>query len=379
MKQLDTMKKLLSNQPLFAKEGGLREAISGRTIMVTGAGGSIGSELCRQVLPHKPRQLILLGHGEHSIFTLHSELSRLDSTASLVPVIASVQNEIRMEHTFRRFAPDVVFHAAAHKHVPLMEQNIEEAVLNNVLGTCNVVSAATESGAGVLLLISTDKASNPVSVLGATKRVAELVLSEAAADTESCFVSVRFGNVIDSRGGVVSVFHEQISRGGPVTVTHPDMERYFMTTHDAVELVLQAIRLGKGGEIFVLDVGQPLRIVDVAENLIRSRGLTPGRDIEIVFTGARPGERLTEELFRHGHYQKTTLPNVLILGNGHHETGNHKANLLQDNVRQLIDAAQRHDRNEVRTLLAAIVPEYNQSAQLTSEEPLPQVRSSAAS
>lgn len=378
MKQLDTMKKLLSNQPLFAKEGGLREAISGRTIMVTGAGGSIGSELCRQVLPYKPRQLILLGHGEHSIFTLHSELSRLDSTASLVPVIASVQNEIRMEHTFRRFAPDVVFHAAAHKHVPLMEQNIEEAVLNNVLGTCNVVSAATESGAGVLLLISTDKASNPVSVLGATKRVAELVLSEAAADNGKCFVSVRFGNVIDSRGGVVSVFNEQISRGGPVTVTHPDMERYFMTTHDAVELVLQAIRLGKGGEIFVLDVGQPLRIVDVAENLIRSRGMTPGVDIEIVFTGARPGERLTEELFRHGHYQKTTLPNVLILGNGHHETGNHKANLLQDNVRQLIDAAQRHDRNEVRTLLATIVPEYNQSAQLNSEELLPQARSSAA-
>ena len=368
----------MSNQPLFSKEEGLREAIRGRAIMVTGAGGSIGSELCRQVLPHKPRQLILLGHGEHSIFTLMSELSWRDPTVPLLPVIASVQSEARLRQTFQHLTPDVVFHAAAHKHVPLMEQNIEEAVLNNVLGTCNVVLAATESGAGVLLLISTDKASDPVSVLGATKRVAELILSEAAAATGSCFVSVRFGNVIDSRGGVVSVFNEQISRGGPVTVTHPDMERYFMTTHDAVELVLQAIRLGMGGEIFVLDVGQPRRIVDVAENLIRSRGLRPGVDIEIVFTGARPGERLAEELFRDGHYQKTTVPKVLKLGNGHHENGNHKADRLQQNVRRLIDAAQRHDRNEVRELLAVIVPEYKNRAQLNSEERLPIYQSTAA-
>ena len=357
----------------------LRERVANRSVLVTGAGGSIGSELCRQVLPYKPRQLVLLGHGEHSIFTLMSELSWRDPTVPLVPVIASVQSEARLRQTFQHFAPDVVFHAAAHKHVPLMEQNIEEAVLNNVLGTCNVVAAATESGAGVLLLISTDKASNPVSVLGATKRVAELILCEAAAATGSCFVSVRFGNVIDSRGGVVSVFNEQISRGGPVTVTHPDMERYFMTTHDAVELVLQAVRLGIGGEIFVLDVGQPQGIVGVAENLIRSRGLRPGVDIEIVFTGARPGERLREELFRDGNYQKTAVPNVLKLGNGHHENGNHKPYPLQQNVRRLIDAAQRHDRNEVRELLALIVPEYNNLAQLNSEVRLPICQSTAAS
>lgn len=356
-----------------------QERVANRTVLVTGAGGSIGSELCRQMLACKPRRLILLGHGEHSIFTLMSELSWRDPTVPLIPVIASVQSEPRLRQTFQHFTPDVVFHAAAHKHVPLMEQNIEEAVLNNVLGTCNVVSAATESGAGVLLLISTDKASNPVSVLGATKRVAELILSEAAAATGSCFVSVRFGNVIDSRGGVVSVFNEQISRGGPVTVTHPYMERYFMTTHDAVELVLQAIRLGMGGEIFVLDVGQPHRIVDLAENLIRSRGLRPGVDIEIVFTGGRPGERLTEELFRDGHYQKTTVPKVLKLGNGHHENGDHKAYWLQQDVRRLIDAAQRHDRNEVRELLATIVPEYNNRAQLNSEGRLPICRSTAAS
>jgi FlaA1/EpsC-like NDP-sugar epimerase len=369
---------LISQQSKFSNCDELRERVANRTVLVTGAGGSIGSELCRQVLPCKPRRLVLLGHGEHSIFTLLADLSRRDSAVPLVPVIASVQSEARMQQTFQRFAPDVVFHAAAHKHVPLMEQNIEEAVLNNVLGTCNVVSAATESGAGVLLLISTDKALNPVSVLGATKRVAELIISEAASATGRCFVSVRFGNVIDSRGGVVSVFNEQISRGGPVTVTHPDMERYFMTTHNAVELVLQAVRLGKGGETFVLDVGQPLRIVDVAEDLIRSHGLRPGSDIQIVFTGVRPGERLTEELFRDGHYQRTTLPKVLILGNGHHN-GNHKANTLQEDVLRLIEAAQQHDQIEVRKLLATIVPEYNQSAQLNSEERLPQARSSAAS
>lgn len=373
------LENLISQQSELGNCDELRERVANRTVLVTGAGGSIGSELCRQVLPYKPQRLILLGHGEHSIFTLMSELTWRDPTVELVPVIASVQSEARLRQTFQHFAPDVVFHAAAHKHVPLMEQNIEEAVLNNVLGTCNVVSAAAESGAGVLLLISTDKALNPVSVLGATKRVAELMLSEAAAATGSCFVSVRFGNVIDSRGGVVTVFNEQISRGGPVTVTHPDMARYFMTTHDAVELVLRAIRLGKGGEIFVLDVGQPLRIVDVAENLIRSRGLIPGVDIEIVFTGARPGERLTEELFRDGHYQETTLPKVLVLGNGHHENGNHKAPPLQQDVRRLIEAAQRHDRNEVRKLLATIVPEYNDSAQLNSERRLPIYRSTAAS
>lgn len=364
------------SRPVDSEE--LRERIANQTVLVTGAGGSIGSELCRQVLPFKPRKLVLLGHGEHSIFTLLSELTRQDADVTLVPVIASVQSEVRVQETFRRFSPDVVFHAAAHKHLPLMEENVEEAVLNNVLGTLNVVEAAVRNATRALLLISTDKAFNPVSVLGATKRVAELIISETAARTKQCFVSVRFGNVIDSRGAVVSVFNDQISRGGPVTVTHPDMERYFMTTHDAVELALQAIRLGKGGEIFVLDMGQALRIVDVAEHLIRSRGLRPGVDIEIVFTGMRPGERLTEELFRDDLYQKTSLPRILSLGNGTHQNGNHKSSKLRNQVLGLIDAAQRHDGNELRTLLTTIVPEYNSSASMVAEDRTPVLRTKAA-
>jgi FlaA1/EpsC-like NDP-sugar epimerase len=351
MTQIDAIKKLLRNQPLFANEDGLHESIGGRTIMVTGAGGSIGSELCRQIVPYKPGCLVLLGHGEHSIFTIASELSTRFPDGRFVSVIANIQDRKRLTNVFAELRPDTVFHAAAHKHVPLMEENIGEAIINNVLGTENTVRAAIESDTETFVFISTDKAVNPVSIMGATKRVAEIIVGEAAKKTRRRFVSVRFGNVIGSRGSVVNTFQEQIARGGPLTVTHPEMERYFMTTHDAVHLVLQASKLGKGGEVFVFDMGQPLKIVDIARAMIESHGSKNGQ-FEIVFTGRRPGERLAEELFREGHYETTEHPRVLVLRNA-----GYAACTLRANLKSLIQAARRDDRAGMRSLLTEIAPE----------------------
>ncbi len=359
MKQLDAIKKLLSNQPLLGNEDGLHESIEGRAIMVTGAGGSIGSELCRQIIPYKPSRLILLGHGEHSIFTIASELSARHPELRCARVIANVQDRKRIKNIFAETRPDAVFHAAAHKHVPLMEENVGEAILNNVLGTENTVRAAIESGTQTFVFVSTDKAVNPVSVMGATKRVAEVIVGDAARKTGRRFLSVRFGNVIGSRGSVISTFQEQIARGGPLTVTHPDMERYFMSTHDAVHLVLQASKLGQGGEVFVFDMGQPLKIVDIAQAMIESHGPQTGK-IEIVFTGTRPGERLAEEIFRDGKYEATEHPRVLVLRNGSHSSVQGPA-LLRANLRSLIEAARRDDRGSMRSLLKEIAPESSLS------------------
>lgn len=351
----DAIKKLLRNQPLFANEDGLHETIRGRTIMVTGAGGSIGSELCRQIVPYKPGCLVLLGHGEHSIFTIASELSTRFPDGRFVSVIANIQDSKRIKNVFAELRPETVFHAAAHKHVPLMEENIGEAIFNNVLGTENTVRAAIEFGTETFVFVSTDKAVNPVSVMGATKRVAEMIVGAAAQETGRRFLSVRFGNVINSRGSVVGIFRQQIARGGPLTVTHPDMERYFMTTHDAVHLVLQASKLGKGGEVFVFDMGQPLKIVDIARALIESHG-SKNSPIAIVFTGARPGERLTEEIFRDGHYEATEHPRVLVLQNGSHSSGQ-TASMLRANLKYLFASARRDDRARMRALLEKIAPE----------------------
>ena len=355
MTQFDAIKKLLRNQPLFANEDGLHESIGGRTIMVTGAGGSIGSELCRQIVPYRPGCLVLLGHGEHSIFTIASELSTRFPDGRFVSVIANIQDRKRLKNVFAELRPDTVFHAAAHKHVPLMEENIGEAIINNVLGTENTVRAAIEFDTKTFVFISTDKAVNPVSIMGATKRVAEIIVGEAAKKTLRCFVSVRFGNVIGSRGSVVSTFQEQIARGGPLTVTHPEMERYFMMMHDAVHLVLQASKLGKGGEVFVFDMGRPLKIVDIARALIESHASKNGQ-IEIVFTGARPGERLTEEIVRDGHYEATEHPRVLVMRNGSRDS-RYTAATLRANLKSLIQAARRDDRAGMRALLTEIAPE----------------------
>ncbi|HQD18827.1 MAG TPA: nucleoside-diphosphate sugar epimerase/dehydratase [Bacillota bacterium] len=274
----------------------MSEYLKDHVVLVTGAGGSIGSELCRQICRFAPKQLILFGNGENSIYEADLELREQFPDLDLVPVIADVRDRDRIFRIFERYKPEVVFHAAAHKHVPLMESNPEEAVSNNVFGTKNVAEAADKVGTKRFVMISTDKAVNPTSIMGASKRLAEIVVQMIGRESSTKFVSVRFGNVLGSRGSVVPLFERQIERGGPVTVTHPDMQRYFMTIPEAVQLVIQAGAMGKGGEVFVLDMGKPVKIVDIAEDLIRLHGLEPGVDIQIEFCGMRPGEKLFEEL-----------------------------------------------------------------------------------
>ncbi len=291
---------LLRRDPIKIDDQLIGAIIKGRRVLVTGAGGSIGREICRQVARWEPSELILLGHGENSIFESLLELTENFSTLPIRPVIADVRDAERIQEMFKVHRPQVVFHAAAHKHVPLMEANVEEAVTNNVLGTRNVVAAADRHKVERLVLISTDKAVRPVSIMGATKRLAEMIVLDAAHRNKCAYSVVRFGNVLGSRGSVVPLFKNQIARGGPVTVTHPDMHRYFMTIPEAVHLVLQAAAMGAGGEVFMLNMGQQVRILDLAEDLIRLSGLEPHRDIEITFSGIRPGEKLREDLWEDG-------------------------------------------------------------------------------
>lgn len=270
--------------------------IAKETVLVTGAGGSIGSELCRQIAQFGPAELVLLGHGENSIYEIHLELQERYPDLPLRAVIADIQDERRILQVFEEIRPGVVFHAAAHKHVPLMEQNPVEAIKNNVFGTLHVAQAADRFGVKRFVLISSDKAVNPTSVMGATKRAAELVIQALNRRSKTVYVAVRFGNVLGSRGSVVPLFKRQIAAGGPVTVTDPQMVRYFMTIPEAVQLVIQAGAMGAGGEVFVLDMGEPVRIMDLARDLIRLSGFEPDVDIPILFTGMRPGEKLYEEL-----------------------------------------------------------------------------------
>jgi FlaA1/EpsC-like NDP-sugar epimerase len=289
--------RILGREPITVDLTLLSPVIRGRRVLVTGAGGSIGSELCRQIAALEPEQLVLLGHGENSIFEIALDLSLRFPNLKTEQVIADVRHAGRMKWAVGTFLPDIIFHTAAHKHVPFMENSVAEALTNNVLGTRNVLRAAEKHGVSRFVLVSTDKAINPVNVMGATKRIAELLTQAAAQRTGNAYIAVRFGNVLGSRGSVVPVFQRQISAGGPVTITHPDMHRYFMTIPEAVSLLLQAAALGEGGEVFVLDMGEPVAILDLAVDLIRLSGLEPGRDIEIVHSGIRPGEKLREELF----------------------------------------------------------------------------------
>ncbi|TJY14777.1 polysaccharide biosynthesis protein [Staphylococcus chromogenes] len=296
LKRVD-VEDLLGREPVELDMAAISKELTGRTIMVTGAGGSIGSEICRQVCRFEPERIVLLGHGENSIYLIHQELQNLyQSRIDIVPVIADVQDRNRIEHIIQTYAPYVIYHAAAHKHVPLMEANPREAVKNNVIGTKNVAELAKQYGVRKFVMISTDKAVNPPNVMGASKRVAEMVVQSLNDDnSKTDLVAVRFGNVLGSRGSVIPLFKKQIEAGGPVTVTHPEMTRYFMTIPEASRLVLQAGALAKGGEVFVLDMGEPVKIVDLAKNLIRLSGYTI-EDIGIEFTGIRPGEKLYEEL-----------------------------------------------------------------------------------
>lgn len=287
---------LLGRDEVKVDLGAIAEYLGGEVVLVTGAGGSIGSELCRQVARFSPRTLLLLGHGENSIYEIDLELRSRYPTLEIRPVIADIQDEERIRQVFEQWHPGVVFHAAAHKHVPLMEYNPEEAIKNNVFGTYNVARAADRYRTKRFVLISSDKAVNPTSVMGATKRAAEVVIQSLARTSATVFVAVRFGNVLGSRGSVIPLFKKQIAAGGPVTITDERMIRYFMTIPEAAQLVIQAASMGRGSEVFVLDMGKPVRIVDLARDLIRLSGFEPDRDIRIECTGMRPGEKLFEEL-----------------------------------------------------------------------------------
>ncbi|MGC1376910.1 MAG: nucleoside-diphosphate sugar epimerase/dehydratase [Anaerolineales bacterium] len=302
---------LLRREPVRIHEELIGEALKGKRVLVTGAGGSIGRELCRQIARWDPVSLVLLGHGENSIFEALLELKEDYPSLELAPVIADVRDPVRLKAIFEQYKPEVVFHTAAHKHVPMMQTNVEEAVANNVFGTRNLVETADKCGVERLVLVSTDKAVHPANVYGATKRMAEMIVLDAARRTGRAYSVVRFGNVLGSRGSVVPLFKRMIANGGPLQITHPDMERYFMTIPEAVHLVLQAASMGQGGEAFLLNMGKQIRILDLAEDLIRLSGLEPGRDIEIVFTGIRPGEKLREELWEDDKtYDKTDHPDI---------------------------------------------------------------------
>ena len=288
---------LLRRLPVTQDTAAIASFLSQATVMVTGAGGSIGSELCRKIAAFGPARLILFGRGENSIFHIEHELNRLFPHIPLVPVIGDIRDALKVDWVIGQYRPEVIFHAAAHKHVPLMEQNAEEVVNVNILGTKNLAEAAIRHGVKRFVSISTDKAVNPVSVMGASKRLAELIIQDLARSSKTTsFVAVRFGNVLGSRGSVVPLLKEQIAQGGPVTITHPDITRYFMTIPEAASLVIQAGAMGEGGEIFVLDMGEQVKIVDLARDLIRLSGFEVGEDIAIEFTGLRPGEKMFEEL-----------------------------------------------------------------------------------
>jgi FlaA1/EpsC-like NDP-sugar epimerase len=287
---------ILGRKPVQVDLEAMAGYLAGRVVLVTGAGGSIGAELCRQVARFRPQKLVLLGHGENSIYDIHMELMSSHRELELAPVVADIKDLAALEVVFSKHGPQVVFHAAAHKHVPLMEENPAEAVKNNILGTWNLARVANKYHAENFVLISTDKAVNPTSIMGATKRVAEMVVQEMSKSSKTVFSAVRFGNVLASRGSVVPLFKKQIAKGGPVTVTHPEMTRYFMTIPEAVQLVVQAGALARGGEVFILDMGEPVKIVDLARSMIRLSGFEPDEEIEILFTGIRPGEKLFEEI-----------------------------------------------------------------------------------
>ncbi|WP_028550879.1 polysaccharide biosynthesis protein [Paenibacillus sp. UNC451MF] len=321
---------LLGREPIELDIDSISEYITQKRVLVTGAGGSIGSEICRQITRFNPSQLILLGHGENSIYCIEMELrDRCGQTdIKFITEIADIQDPVKMMSIMNKYRPHVVYHAAAHKHVPLMERNPEEAVKNNVIGTMNVARAASKFGVGTFVMISTDKAVNPTSVMGATKRLAEMIIQHMDKSSETKFVAVRFGNVLGSRGSVIPRFKQQIEKGGPVSVTHPDMIRYFMTIPEASRLVIQAGALARGGEIFVLDMGDPVKIVDLAKNLIKLSGNSID-DIEIVFTGVRPGEKLFEELLQANEIEEQQVYPKIYIGK--------TADLYIEEIRKMIN------------------------------------------
>lgn len=327
--------------------------VKDQKVMVTGGGGSIGSELCRQIADDQPKQLIIIDNYENAAYELQMELGRKHPELDVIVLIVSVQNRRKIREIFEQYKPDLVFHAAAHKHVPLMEYSPCEAIKNNVFGTMNVASEANRSGVKRMVLISTDKAVRPTNIMGASKRICEMVIQTYNQRSKTEYVAVRFGNVLGSNGSVVPLFKQQIREGGPVTVTHPDIIRYFMTIPEAVSLVLQAGAYAQGGEIFILDMGEPVKILDLAENMIRLSGLVPGEDIEIKFTGLRPGEKLYEELLIDDDNKKETANKRIFIG----QPIKIDEAEFDEKMKEFEKATFSEDEN-IRQVVKKLVPEY---------------------
>lgn len=345
---------LLGREPIKLDFSGISSYIENKVIMVTGGGGSIGSELCRQIARFNPKELIIFDIYENSAYDLQNELLREYKDLNLKTLIGSVRDRKRLNNIFKEYRPQVVFHAAAHKHVPLMEDSPGEAIKNNVLGTLNTAELASEYGVERFVLISTDKAVNPTNVMGATKRMCEMVIQSIDKESDTEFVAVRFGNVLGSNGSVVPLFKKQIAEGGPVTLTHKDITRYFMTIPEASQLVLQAGAYAKGGEIFVLDMGQPVKIYDLAENLIRLSGYIPNEEIEIKVTGLRPGEKLYEELLMDEEGLSETPHKKIFIG----RPGEFKLEKVKNNINELLDVVKLGNKEKLREKLHEVVPTY---------------------
>lgn len=347
---------LLGRDPISVDLDSILGYVQGKVVLVTGGGGSIGSELCRQIATHKPKQLVIVDIYENSVYDIQQELKQKYPELNMVVLIASVRNTNRMNYIFSKYQPHIVYHAAAHKHVPLMEDSPTEAIKNNVFGTFKTAQAAAMSGVQRFVMISTDKAVNPTNIMGASKRICEMIIQTFDKHYETEFVAVRFGNVLGSNGSVIPLFRKQIAAGGPVTVTHPDIIRYFMTIPEAVSLVLQAGAYAKGGEIFILDMGEPVKILTLAENLIRLSGYRVGEDIKIEFTGLRPGEKLYEELLMDEEGMKDTANRMIHIGKPI-ELDEHE---FFAQLKELKDECQI-ENSDIRPLIKEIVPTYHYS------------------
>lgn len=345
---------LLGRDPISVDLDSILGYVQNKTVLVTGGGGSIGSELCRQIACHRPNHLIILDIYENNVYDIQQELKTRYPELKLTVLIASVRNTNRMNWIFEKYRPEIVYHAAAHKHVPLMEDSPNEAVKNNVFGTWKTAQAAAFYGVRRFVLISTDKAVNPTNIMGASKRICEMIIQTFNNHYDTEFVAVRFGNVLGSNGSVIPLFRKQIVAGGPVTVTHPDIIRYFMTIPEAVSLVLQAGAYARGGEIFVLDMGEPVKILDLAENLIRLSGYRVGEDIKIEFTGLRPGEKLYEELLMDEEGMKETANKLIHVGK--------PIEIDEMEFFQQLKRLKEESKNEsrdIRPLIKEIVPTYH--------------------
>lgn len=344
---------LLGRDPIEVNVDEIIGYVQNKTVLVTGGGGSIGSELCRQIARHNPKRLIIIDIYENNAYDIQQELKQSQPELDLVVLVASVRNTLRMDEIFREYRPDIVYHAAAHKHVPLMEDSPNEAIKNNVLGTLKVATAADRYGVGKFVMISTDKAVNPTNIMGASKRICEMVIQNMNRKSRTEYVAVRFGNVLGSNGSVVPLFKKQIEQGGPVTVTHPDIIRYFMTIPEAVSLVLQAGAYANGGEIFVLDMGEPVKILDLAKNMIKLSGYRVDEDIKIKFTGLRPGEKMYEELLMREEGLKETANRMIYIG----KPIEYDDELFEKQLERLQEASVNEAQN-IRELVREIVPGY---------------------